>query len=215
MPSSPAGIPEMGPFRPQAPPCVAGRVCPMSQLVGFGYPAYQAFPPVPQAPVSDANSLALVQLRLFLANVDMPAPGSGLAPRALPLPGVKSYLPHWCRPCPGAGSPKVSGQDGNLLRSCCFSTLASCLCPGFAFYQQHLRGPVAESPRYHCVILSRPPSSGWTGWSGHTWGWEGVVGGSWWPSDTRPEDTPVAPRGFITELRRMSPREGVRLSTWV
>ena len=108
----------------QAPPCTTGLACPMSQLVGLRHPAPQAFPPVPQAPLSDAGSLAPDQLRLFLAGVDVPTLGPGLAPRPLPLPGVlKGHHPHSCRPCSRAGSSWASGQDGDLLGSCCFSTL--------------------------------------------------------------------------------------------
>lgn len=120
-PSSPRSLRFRGPVRPRPVPLASRAPC---LLVGLRHPAPQAFPPVPQAPLSDAGSLAPAQLRLFLASVDVPTPGPGLAPRPLPLPRVlKGHHPHSCRPCSWAGSSWASGQDGDLLGSCCFSTL--------------------------------------------------------------------------------------------
>lgn len=109
------GIPDAGPFRPTLHfwPCV-----PHASVGRSGHPAYQAFPPVPRAPRSEASRLALAQLRLLLAVSTCLLLGlTGLAPGpSLPavLTGPHS---HW------------SGPSWRPPGPCCVLTLASCLCP--------------------------------------------------------------------------------------
>lgn len=148
----------------------------MPQLVGSGHPAYQAFPPVPRAPLSEASRLALAQLRLLLAMCSCLLLGlAGQAPRSLPCRVSSRVLT-----LTGVGLAHRLILHRLLVRmatpgSCCFSTLASCLSlPGLFPAAVRLGG---GELRCHYTVFSRLcPQRALAG--GCTWGWGRLEGRS-------------------------------------